>query len=192
MNAIWLRAMSYLEDILNVVPVSALAGGVYLLIRILWLKKTGRSRKNLANESIRLLLVCWLAAVLALVWVPGNFWGVLRAKLGGGYPYPLEVQWFSGEFALTPSFRNLWQTAANGLLYLPFGMLFPLVWRSGWQVPAVGLLLSLLMELVQPIVGRSFDTADLIVNMLGTLIGWLLFLLLRLAAPRWVVRCQRG
>lgn len=175
MSAIWLRAMSYLEDIMNVIPAAVLAGAIYCAVRLLWLKKAARRRNSWGNELVRLLLVCWLAALLSLVWLPGNFWSVFWMQLRGGYGGELRIQWLSGSFSFVPSFRNLWQTAANALLYVPLGLLLPVVWRRGWQIPAAGLALSLVTEIVQPVVGRSFDTADLIANTAGTLAGWLLF-----------------
>ena len=194
MQAIWMRAMSYAEDCFAVLPAALLAGAVYLAARHLWLKRSGRPRLGWGEEGSRLLLVCWLTALLALVWMPGNFWAVLKAKLGGGYPYPYEVQWFSGEFAFVPSFRNLWQAAANGLLYLPLGLLLPVVWKraGGLSVTAAGLALSLVTELGQPVVGRSFDTADLIVNTLGAAAGYLLFAAARGIASRFHKITQKG
>lgn len=181
MQALWMRAMGYVEDCLNVLPAALMAGVVYLLLRCLWLKRSGRARRGWGEECARLLLVCWLAALLSLVWLPGNFWVILWAKAFEGYSYPIEVPWFRGEFAFVPSFRNLWQTAANGLLYVPLGLLLPVVWkRAGlWKVTAAGLVLSAVTELGQPVVGRNFDTADLIVNTLGAAAGYLIFAAVR-------------
>ena len=39
--------------------------------------------------------------------------------------------------------------------------------------------IPLVIELMQPIVGRSFDTDDLIANFLGILVGWGLVRLLQ-------------
>ena len=78
-----------------------------------------------------------------------------------------------------------WQTAANMVMYLPLGVLLPLVWKDArwYRVTAAGLDLSLVTELVQPVVGRSFDVDDLIANTLGTLVGYGVF-----AAGRCVLR----
>lgn len=176
----WLRAMSYVEDILSVIPAAVLVGALYCIGRFIRLKKGRKPRNSWWNEGVRLLLACYLGALVSLVWLPGNFWTVLweRLRWGGEYAGALHVHWLEGSFTFVPAFHNMWQTAANVLLYIPLGLLLPLVWRRGWQVPAAGLGLSLVTELVQPLVGRSFDTADLIANTAGTLVGWLLFCLL--------------
>lgn len=176
----WLRAMSYVEDILSVIPAAVLVGALYCIGRFIRLKKGRKPRNSWWNEGVRLLLACYLGALVSLVWLPGNFWTVLweRLRWGGEYAGALRVHWLEGSFTFVPAFHNMWQTAANVLLYVPLGLLLPLVWRRGWQVPAAGLGLSLVTELVQPLVGRSFDTADLIANTAGTLVGWLLFCLL--------------
>ena len=49
---------------------------------------------------------------------------------------------------------------------------------------------SLLIEVVQPVVGRSFDVDDLIFNTLGGVLGFLLFALVRRIFPRAVAQCR--
>lgn len=196
---LYFRVMEYVADFTSVVPPVLIAGVVYLSVRRLWLKKEGRTRKSWGNEGARLLLVCWLAGLLSLVWTPANFWIKLQSWLGHGIPIELGNWLFQGGFDFRVTIHHeiagllsggSWQLAGNVLLYVPLGLLLPLVWKSGWQIPAVGLLLSLVTELGQPVVGRSFDVDDLIANTLGTLVGWLLFFLVRLAAPKWVAQCR--
>lgn len=43
LDAMWLRAMSYFEDILNAIPAAVLLGMLYCAGRFIWLKK-GESR----------------------------------------------------------------------------------------------------------------------------------------------------
>ena len=113
------------------------------------------------------------------------------------------IECFQWGVPFTVSFASLvwhalpggpWQVLSNVLLYLPLGLLLPLVWKraSWWRVTAAGLALSLVTELVQPVVGRSFDVDDLIANTLGALAGYGVFALVRLAAPRAVARCRSG
>lgn len=200
---LYFRIMEYVSDLASVLPPVLLAAVVYALARRLWLRRRGRSRNSWANEGARLLLVCYLAGLLCLVWTPANFWLKLQYLISHGWPMGLESEWLQGGFSFTVSFPRLvwqalsggsWQVMGNVLLYLPLGLLLPLVWKraSWWRVTGLGLVLSLVTELVQPVVGRSFDVDDLIANTLGTLMGYGLFALVRLVAPRAVARCRAG
>lgn len=188
---LYFRIMEYVADLTSVIVPAALAGGIYVLARWRWLARRGLPRKSWGNEGARLLLVCWLAALLCLVWTPANFWHKLQYLILNGWPMELENVWFQGGFSLEVTFParlmealsgGSWQVLGNVLLYLPLGLLLPMVWRRGswWRVTGAGLALSLVTELLQPVVGRSFDVDDLITNTLGTMLGYLLFALARL------------
>ena len=198
MSAVWMRAMSYLTDILDAVPAAAAAGCVYLLVRLLRVRR-GAPRRTRGQEAARLLLVCYLAGLLALTWVPANFWSMTWAKLFHGYEDSIRVAWLGGAFSLRPFFldggRFSWQMGANVLLYVPLGVLLPLVWREArwWTAAWAGFALSLATELFQPIIGRSFDVDDLLTNTLGALAGYgLLAAVRRLARAAGRGRNGRG
>ena len=71
----------------------------------------------------------------------------------------------------------------NVALFVPLGVLLPLVWRvlSVRRAVAIGFLASLVVELIQFILvisvtsGRVADVDDLIANTLGTLLGYAAF-----------------
>ena len=68
--------------------------------------------------------------------------------------------------------------ALNALLFVPLGMLLPLLWkdcRRWYRTAGAGFLLSLLIELSQLCNFRATDVDDLIMNALGTVLGWLAF-----------------
>ena len=70
--------------------------------------------------------------------------------------------------------------AGNILVFVPLGLLPPLLWRrcrGAWGA-ALTALCSLFVELCQIFTGRSVDVDDLILNTLGGLLGWLLARLL--------------
>lgn len=198
----FVRAMEYVSDLMSVLPPILLAGVLYVFFRVRWLKKHGRPRRSWGNELCRFLLVCWLTGLLVLVWTPGNFWIHLWNFVFHGVPLELGDWLFSGGFSFTVNFPTLildaltggsWQVLGNVLLYLPLGLLLPLVRQDSnwWRTAAAGLTVSLVTELIQPVFGRSFDTDDLIANLLGTLLGYLLFALVRLIFPRAVRSCQK-
>jgi len=72
--------------------------------------------------------------------------------------------------------------AGNVLLFVPLGFLLPLVLPRldrRWRVLTVGAGISLLVELAQlPMPGvRRADVNDLLMNVAGTALGWLLYAL---------------
>ncbi len=79
--------------------------------------------------------------------------------------------------------------AGNVLLFVPLGFLVPLVLPRldrRWRVLTVGAGVSLLIELAQlPMPGvRRADVNDLLLNVAGTALGWLLYALASRADSR--------
>ena len=70
----------------------------------------------------------------------------------------------------------------NILMMIPFGFLLPLIiQRSPMAIISAGFLTSLTIECIQPFLNpyRAADITDLITNTIGTMIGYLLYRLLR-------------
>jgi glycopeptide antibiotics resistance protein len=81
-------------------------------------------------------------------------------------------------------FLDLWQPffinfVGNIVMFIPIGLLLPLLWRKFEHVFitfGTGFLLSLSIELLQLPQMRSSDVDDLWLNTLGTVIGYIVFL----------------
>ena len=76
------------------------------------------------------------------------------------------------------------QVGLNIVMTIPFGFLLPLVKKANVKVSKVVLytfLLSLFIELLQPLINdfRSSDITDLITNVIGGFIGYLLYLIFK-------------
>ncbi len=80
----------------------------------------------------------------------------------------------------------------NILLFVPMGFLPPLLWRqfASWRGLALGVGVSLGIELLQPIIGRSCDIDDLLANAASAAIGLGLCLLLGRLAPALVRKAR--
>lgn len=81
--------------------------------------------------------------------------------------------------------------ALNVIMFMPLGFLLPFIWknfRKVWKVVLIGFLMSLTIEVCQLFNFRATDIDDLIMNTLGTLLGfgcWALFrLIFRKAGDR--------
>ncbi len=73
--------------------------------------------------------------------------------------------------------QKLINLAGNVLIFVPLGVLPPLLWRK-WRHLWAALLLSLstscIIEFLQLFLGRSVDVDDLLLNVLGGLTGYIL------------------
>ena len=80
-------------------------------------------------------------------------------------------------------YLDLWQPflinfVGNIVMFIPIGILLPLLWKKfdrAWRTIAIGFLLSLLIEILQLPQMRSSDVDDLWLNTLGVSIGYILY-----------------
>ena len=84
---------------------------------------------------------------------------------------------------------NLWIQASNSdqlmaekipniLLFIPFGFFIPVVFpkmRSFFKTTSISFALTFSIEFIQYFIGRSSDIDDIITNLLGAIIGYLIF-----------------
>ena len=85
------------------------------------------------------------------------------------------IGWFGGVFDLVPDFFNYisGETVGNFLMFLPFGILYPLSQKEPtWKKCVIGGLVAVaVIEILQPIFGRAFDMNDIILNSLGIVVS---------------------
>lgn len=75
----------------------------------------------------------------------------------------------------------------NIVMFIPWGLGLPLLWkrfRSPWKVGVLALLLPMLIEFCQLFVGRSVDVDDILLNFLGAALGGTLYALLWKCFPK--------
>lgn len=98
-------------------------------------------------------------------WPQGEGWDYLFSF---NFSYCMEIRFLD-------NFRS--ENLGNILMFLPFGILYPLFRRgSSWKRTLLaGCLTSVVLENLQPFVGRSFDINDIILNSFGTLVSTLVF-----------------
>lgn len=85
------------------------------------------------------------------------------------------------------------QILLNVIMMVPFGFLFPMT-----QNPPVGFrrtvfccfIISLGIELLQPFFTRHADITDLVTNMIGGMVGYVLYIVFR-PITSWVLDCLR-
>ena len=168
---------------LQVLPVALAAAGIWYALRRRGRRRApvGRTLWGCAFVGYLTGLVC-LVALLRVIQV---LWYFLLYHRESG----IRLFWFEGGFDLVPDFWNRLgdgETIGNLLLFLPFGVLYPLShpgasWRrtmlAGWACVAA-------IELLQPIFGRAFDINNVILNALSVAASTLAFFLLRKALTK--------
>ena len=87
----------------------------------------------------------------------------------------ITIYWFDGGFNIVPDFfSNIGgETIGNFLMFLPFGILYPLSQKeASWKRTVIaGLITVAVIELLQPIFGRAFDINDIILNAMGIVVS---------------------
>ncbi len=126
------------------------------------------------------LIVAFVVYLALLTWVV--LWKLEAPWIGeaAGLVRPIKLVPFapSGDAGASAPAEML----INLVLFVPFGLfigaLAP-IW-SWWKAGVAALGASLLLETVQHLISTgSFDTTDLVVNTVGALLGWAIFLAVR-------------
>lgn len=189
----------FLELFIDVLPFVIIVGTIYVILRAIRLKRRGMRRDSWLRELVRLAFVCYMAGLLGLVWAPNAMWGQIWLFFRYGWPMDWWKIMFKGEYNFYLGFLDIVSGAfvrsmrlGNVAMFVPLGLLLPLRWPrlTTFKALGVGICIDLVIEVVQPAFGRSFDMEDLICNTLGILLGLGACCLLRLAVPKFVRACQ--
>lgn len=169
--------------------------------------KTARKSARL-NEIIRALLVMWAAEVACItlfpIWFWNSVWNLLIFRISDfGFMFRsmtfqpwrlIPTLWYMitepdvfGDLKLNIILEML----ANVALFVPLGLGLPFVLKRESFVKTflIGFACTFFIELVQPFISRTGSIDDIISNSLGTVIGYLLYLVIKAMFPRFV---QKG
>ena len=166
--------------VFTALPVSVIAAAIYLCARIVYLKTNKLPRMSFGTELSRVLFAGYIAALVIIVWMPmvtirqlltGDFrFEDLRAV---GYYTNNGMVWEFLSGNLRGSSTAMFELIANVALFIPLGFLLPMSFRrlKWWAVVLIGFGTTCIVELVQPLLGRTGDLDDVITNTLGAVIG---------------------
>ena len=133
-------------------------------------------RQGRPSGWVRVIALAYLAAFAVVTLLPIR-WNPQLARWPNNYkPQLVPFDGILFGFGTSP-LETLAEALGNVLLFAPFGSLLPLLvpaMRRWWRVLAAGAGISLLIELYQiawPSVRRA-DVNDLLMNALGTLLGF--------------------
>ncbi|MCH5200462.1 MAG: VanZ family protein [Oscillospiraceae bacterium] len=190
------------------VPFICIALAVYWLVRRAWhRKKFGADfkavrKKAWLNETVRLLLLFWAIETACITLFPMWFWTIVWDWLANGYHWVGELRFVPWKFELTlwrvitePEFAEIAfrsgivdEMVENVLLFMPLGLGLPFMLKRGsiWKTLLAGFSCTFFIELVQPFISREGTLNDVVCNTLGTALGLLLFLVIKLVFPKLV------
>lgn len=93
---------------------------------------------------------------------------------------------------LVKSTHHIIHFLLNVSLFLPFGLLFPFIYKQATltKVTLIGLSLSLVVEIAQIFInGRDCDIDDLLCNVVGTIIGYVIYIIIKRVFPKFTNQC---
>ena len=141
--------------------IEIMAAAVFIVpIWCIYNKFCFHSRKR---TIIYMIFGFYLTAVLALVGFPNII--------------SLKVELTVNIIPFVYMIDDLVNACLNVLLFIPFGFFLPVLWkefRSVKRIFAAGFTMTLFIEAAQIFTGRATDIDDIITNIAGTLIGYLI------------------
>ena len=168
--------------IFDAIPLALAATVIYAVIRIVYLKAGKHRRADIFSETARGLLVWYLTTLVVVVWFPE----LPRLIFGNLSLADFAAQtFFFGEYANSGRFLSIFsgrlsalrdaELLSNIALFVPYGILLPVAFRrlKWWASDLIALGTTVVIELIQPCLGRSCDVDDIIANALGAVIGCL-------------------
>ena len=158
------------ETIMEMLPMILLFIVTFSLIRVFELKKSNR-RIYIYDEVISLLFILYIIVLF-------TFLSKTEINVFHGFNIiPFEeisrYKWGSKLF--------VYNVVGNVVAFIPFGLYFAYKIKPSKIYPVIlsALSISALVEFIQYYIGRSFDIDDVILNVLGATIGYILFKILR-------------
>ena len=118
---------------------------------------------NIKKTAAYIIFILYLTAMCFLVGVPS----VTGIKIGWSYNF---IPFYGMLNDITNSYLNV-------LLFIPLGIFVPCLWpeyRSMMKTVGLGLMTSLGIEILQIFTFRATDINDVITNVAGTMIGYLI------------------
>ena len=152
-------------------PITSMLPFLLTLISLSIIYKRKGNRTTTSHVLMVVIFAFYISAVFYFTGT-GTIYDALRYG-NESNPSQINVVPFSNSMDVVAYVLNI-------LLFVPFGFLLPFIWPNTnkfWVVLPFGFGFSLLIEISQLCNNRRTDVDDLILNTLGALVGYLLFLL---------------
>lgn len=192
LREIYYQFLAYRSLIRPFLVVSAIVVPCWLLFR--WFRSRGGGRSvSVGREALLLVFVVYLGCLAAATLEP-NYNPRLRIEDTTGIEFRPDLLTLTCSPAFAPAGSSVpafcgYNAKGNLLLFLPLGLLVPLIWKrlSMWKGILVAIGLSVAIEILQ-LFSRSWgsyratDINDVLLNVFGAFIGLAIVFLLRFTA----------
>ncbi len=158
---------------------------VYFLLRNMYMKKN-QIERNLWHELLLFIFVVYHIGLASQTIVPKYISDLQLPYWNNSQINLIPFQTLDNYFSLRDvagyrsiSFINL---LGNIFLFTPLGFLTPILWKrfqSTSYILLLGFLVTLCIESIQLFIGRSTDVDDMILNILGVLVGFFIYRMMR-------------
>lgn len=201
--------LPFLRRFPSVVGVFILGAPVVIAVcAVYWFCRRKRHKKRLGaefaearrrcrlNELVRLMFVAWFTMMFLLCLTTD------MGSLARNFSDPLILLPPVQAFHCITRFDYRFTLLSHGferdmflntVLFVPLGAALPILRKKAnfGRTTLVGFMLTFFIEMrAQPLMSRNPSLDDIIFNTLGTVIGYLLFMLLRKIFPKFIEKCQ--
>ena len=180
----------HLQLLKPIIVVLAVVVPLWVFARLIIRSRSPKPSPILQSELANILLVAYIAVIVALTILPISL-AALQSPKGPGVNLIPFINTYKNYKDSLSSTDLAWKDFAleniigNVLLFIPMGIIFPARFkrcRSLKMIILISFCSSLLIELIQALlrllgIHRTADVDDIILNTLGGAIGYLIFLL---------------
>ena len=147
-------------------PMIALSSVVLIAIRLTYLLKN-KQKINLGNEMMMLTFIVYILCLFQIV-TNGDVSSV------HGVNVTLFKELTRYQIGTRLFYRNI---IGNIIMFIPFGFFtsYYLKLNKKRTIFYLTFIVSIVIELIQLKIGRAFDVDDIILNMVGSMLGYLLY-----------------
>jgi VanZ family protein len=171
LNDIWIALRSFDEQALSFSGRAVLIYIIYIVIR----NVVKKLRKKKCDSVVQIILSVCVASVL-FVYLSYLISLTLSGREAGSRDTRVDIEIF-GTWRQDGTLSDF--ALENVLLFIPFGMIVPLMsrfFKKWWNLVLMAFISSILIEITQLITGRGyFEIDDILLNTAGALLGFMVF-----------------
>ena len=164
--------------VINMIPYMMLAVPVYLVGRLVFCK-TKKAKINWYREVTLFAFVIFLVGLASQTIIPKfetgvNGFNIVRSGIHETNLIPFKVLFETYQEVFVNGYINyfLINFLGNIILFIPFGLIVPLLWKTSTvKTILIGFCSSLFIEICQLFLTRGTDIDDLMLNTTGVLLG---------------------
>ena len=145
-----------------------------------------RKKHGIPFPAARKVTIFAFAGMVLMLIFATILWGGITFHPQWRFLNLTPFSWYSTTYEMGWN-RMTEQLLLNVVMFLPLGLLVPMVFRRQrrfWRTALTALCCTAAIETIQYFIGRSADIDDVIMNFLGTVLGYGIFALARLLFSR--------